>query len=140
MVAETYLKRADVYLKADNWHAAQIDFQRAESISPDFVDRWREISPLKNERIFVDLKTFNGERRDAINIWVKQVRGFSDDANPFSIRQFELNCSARQIRAMTISFYDAAGNVLGTGQDGNWESIVPESFGENLYNGACAHQ
>lgn len=136
VVAETYLKRSDANLKAGSWRAAKIDFRRAERITPNYADRWREISPLVNQRVYLDMKTFNDEHSDAINIWIR----LGSDDGPYSLQQFELNCRAHQMRTISLANYDAAGNLTGSRQGSSWGSIVPESLGENLYNGACVGQ
>ena len=141
VVADTYVKRSDAYFKANNWRAAKVDYQRAERISPEYAatDRWREISfPTVKERIYVDMGTFSGERREAVNLWIKQTQGLDDSAGPYSVQQFEINCQAHQTRMISRANYDAAGSLIGSRQGDNWASIVPESIGENLYNGACA--
>jgi tetratricopeptide (TPR) repeat protein len=137
VVAELFLKRSDAHLKEGNWHAAKLDFKRAERGYPDApeaLDRWREISPLVKARVYVDMKTFNDERRQAVNLWIKEVRG---DDGPYSIEQFELNCGARQLRMISSAGYDVDGNFTGSRPGSNWTSIVPETLGENLYRSVC---
>jgi hypothetical protein len=136
VIAELYLKRLDAYLRQGNWHAAKLDFKRAERgyNTPDAIDRWREIRPLANARVYVDMKTFNDERRQAVNLWIKEANG---DTGPYSVEQLELNCGARQLRMISSASYDAAGNVTGSRRGSNWTSIAPETLGENLYDGAC---
>jgi hypothetical protein len=138
VVADIYLKRTDAYLRDGNWHSAKLDFKRAGRgylNAPDAIDRWREISPLVNTRVYVDMKTFNDDRRQAVNLWIKEAR--RGDNGPYSVEQFELNCGASQLRMMSSANYDAAGNFIGGGRGGNWTSIVPETLGENLYDGVC---
>jgi hypothetical protein len=136
VIAELYLKRLDAYLRQGNWHAAKLDFKRAERgyNTLDAIDRWREIRPLANARVYVDMKTFNDERRQAVNLWIKEANG---DTGPYSVEQLELNCGARQLRMISSASYDAAGNVTGSRRGSNWTSIAPETLGENLYDGAC---
>ena len=87
-----------------------------------------------NARLYIDMKTFNDERREAVNVWVKQAR---DENGPYSVEQFELNCGARRTRMLSSANYDGAGNFTGGRQGGNWAAIVPETLGETLYDGAC---
>ena len=87
VVAEMYLKRSNAHLGEGNWHAAKVDFKRAQRgylNAPDAIDRWREISPLVKARVYVDMKTFNDERRQVVNLWIKEVRG---DDGPYSIEE-----------------------------------------------------
>src|SRR5450631_881901 len=137
VIADLYLKRLDASLKAGDWHAAKLDFRRAERgylSYPDGIDRWREIGPPMNARLYIDMKTFNDERREAVNVWVKQAR---DENGPYSVKQFELNCGARRTRMLSSANYDGGGNFTGGRQGGNWAAIVPETLGETLYDGAC---
>ena len=137
VIADLYLKRLDASLKAGDWHAAKLDFRRAQRgylNYPDGIDRWREIGPPMNTRLYIDMKTFNDEHREAVNVWVKQAR---DEDGPYSVEQFELNCGARRTRVLSSASYDGAGNFTGGRQGGNWAAIVPETLGETLYDGAC---
>jgi tetratricopeptide (TPR) repeat protein len=136
VIADIFLKRSDAYLSKGNWHAAKLDFKRAERgypNGPGAIDRWREISPLVNARVYVDIKTFSDEGQP-VNLWIKEVRG---DNGPYSIEQIELNCRARQLRMITFTGYDASGNLTGSRRGDNWTSIVPDTLGENLYDGVC---
>lgn len=122
VIADIYLKRSDAYLRQGNWHAAKLDFRLAERgylNAPDAIDRWREISPLVNVRVYVDMKTFNDERRQAVNFWIKEVRG---DTGPYSVERFELNCGAGKLRMMSSAIYGAAGNITGSRGGSNWTS------------------
>jgi tetratricopeptide (TPR) repeat protein len=140
VIPDIYLKRSDAYLKAGNWHRASIDFRRAVSGFPDYanvVDRWREISQAANLRSYIDMRTFEYARGDAIKIWIKQAPGSSDDIGPYSLQQFELNCSARQIRTVSFADYGASGELTSSREGGRWGSVIPDTLGETLYNGAC---
>jgi tetratricopeptide (TPR) repeat protein len=137
VIADLYLKRLDASLRAGDWHAAKLDFRRAGRgylSYPDAIDRWREIGPPMNARLYIDMKTFNAERREAVTVWVKQAR---DETGPYSVQQFELNCGARRTRILSSANYDSAGNFTGGRQGGDWAAIVPETLGEILYDGAC---
>jgi hypothetical protein len=107
VVADLYLKRSDAYLQKRDWHSAKLDFRRAKRGYPnaaDAIDRWRESSPLVNARVYVDLKTFNDDRRQAVNFWIKQVRA---ENGPYSVDQYELNCGSHQLRIISSTRYDA---------------------------------
>jgi tetratricopeptide (TPR) repeat protein len=154
VLADVFIKRLDAYLRAGNWRAAKADFRRAQRgylNAPAAIDRWREIDPTENAQIFVDMKTFDDSRSDSINIWIKQTRSAetqrfkrvdtnvesSSDTGPYSLQEFELNCTVRQIRAVSVTNYDASGQLMTSHEGGKWNSVVPESFGETIYNGVC---
>jgi tetratricopeptide (TPR) repeat protein len=138
VIGDLFLKRSDANLKAGNWHAAKLDFRRAGrgyNDAPDAIDRWRDIGPLKNARLYLDMKTFNDERGEAVTIWVKQAR---DENSPYSVQQFELNCGARRIHMISSASYDDTGNLTGSHEGGGgWAAIVPDTLGETLYDGVC---
>jgi tetratricopeptide (TPR) repeat protein len=140
VIPDVFVKRSDAYLKKGNWHLAAIDFRRATTGFPgyaDAIDRWREIGQLVDGRTFIDMKTFDDARNSSVKVWMKQSRAASDADGPYELRQFELNCGARQIRTLSFANYDASGNLVGSREGGRWASIIPDTVGETLYNGAC---
>jgi hypothetical protein len=117
-----------------------IDFRRAVNGSPDYanrVDRWREVGQTAGVTSYIDMKTFDDAHSGAIKLWIKQAGGTSDTLGPYELQQFELNCGARQIRKLSFANYDEGGNLTRSGQDGRSQSIIPDTLGETLYNGAC---
>jgi tetratricopeptide (TPR) repeat protein len=139
---ELYVKRASAYLGAGDWHSAAVDFRRAENGAPDFSkllddERWGEIAPQQHGRVYIDMKTFDDDRSASATVWIKKVQSSGDDTGPYSLRQFELNCSLRQIRTVSIADYDASGQFTGSREGGTWESIFPQTLGETIYNGVC---
>jgi tetratricopeptide (TPR) repeat protein len=141
IIPDLFLKRSDAYLKSGNWHRASIDFRRAVNGFPEYakvVDRWREISQMADAREdYIDMKTFDDARKDSIRFWIKEARGSSEAVGPYSLKQFELNCDTRQIRTASIANYDASGELTSSGQGSRWQSIIPETVGETLYNSTC---
>jgi len=139
---DIYLKRSSAYLGAGNWHMASVDFRRAEDGAPNFSkmlddERWGEVAPQQNGRVYIDMKTFDDDRSASAKVWIKQVQGSGDDTGPYSLRQFELNCGMRRIRAISVADYDASGKLTGSHEGERWESVVPQTLGETLYNGVC---
>lgn len=121
--------------------SGSIDFRRAVNGFPDYadvIDRWREIGQTADARSYIDMKTFFDDAHiGTIKLWIKQARGASQAIGPYALMQFDLNCGTRQLRTVSFANYDASGNLTSSGQGGRWESIIPETFGETLYNGAC---
>jgi tetratricopeptide (TPR) repeat protein len=139
VIPDLYVKRSDAYLRKGNWHLASVEFRRAINGFPDYadaVDRWRELGQSARQT-YIDMKTFDDTRNDSIKIWIKQSRAASNDDGPHQLLQFELNCRARQIRTLSLANYDASGSLVGSREGGRWASIVPDTIGETLYNGAC---
>jgi hypothetical protein len=142
-IPDLYLKRSDAYLLRSNWRRAATDFRRAMNGFPDYaavVDRWREIGQAVDTRSYIDFKTFDYARNDSIKIWIKQSPRSSGDEGPYKLFRFELNCRANQIRTASFANYDAGGQIIRSGEGGKWGSVVPETIGEMLYNGACRSQ
>jgi tetratricopeptide (TPR) repeat protein len=139
-IPDLYVKRADAYLKKTDWHRALIEFRRATNGFPNYadaIDRWREIGQMADGRSYIDVKTYDDTRRDSIKLWIKQSRGAGDATGPYELRRLELNCGARQIRTVSFANYDALGDLVGSREGGRWASIVPDTLGETLYEGAC---
>jgi hypothetical protein len=137
VVADLFLKRADAYLWKGDWHAAKLDYKRAERgypNAPDSIERWRKTSPLPNAEAYLDMKTFNDDRRQAVSFWIKQARA---DDGPYSVNQYELNCGSRQMRLLSSTQYDASGTFVSRRRGGGWNTIVPDTHGEGFYDGAC---
>jgi hypothetical protein len=62
------------------------------------------------------------------------------DSGPYSLNQYEFNCTTRQLRAVSSATYSASGNFLGSHGDGKWESSIPDTLGETLLNNMCRSQ
>ena len=144
VIPDLYLKRSDAYLKTSNWHSAAVEFRRAVNGFPQYanaVDRWREIGSLdtgtRSRHLYIDLKTFDDADKTSVKLWVKQTKS-SEGQGPYSVQRYELNCSSRQMHTLSVASYNALGNLNFTREGGpQWESIVPDTMGEQLASGAC---
>ena len=140
VIPDLYIKRSDAYLKNGNWRRAAIEFRRAANGFPayaDAIDRWREIGPSNGGVQYIDMKTYNDVRKDSIVFWTKEGR---EADGPYSLVQFELNCSARKIRQLSLHRYDGSGALIASRESGPWwpwQSIIPDTVGEIYYSGAC---
>jgi hypothetical protein len=38
---------------------------------------------------------------------------------------------------LSFANYDATGNLKGSREGGAWESVIPDTLGETLFNGSC---
>ena len=83
------------------------------------------------------MKTFDDAHSGAIKLWIKEAPGTSETIGPYALQQFEVNCGARRIRTVSFANYDAGGRLTRSGQGGRPQSIILDTFGETLYNGAC---
>jgi hypothetical protein len=75
-----------------------------------------------------------------MKLWTKQTEGTPDASGPYSLNQYEFNCTPRQLRTVSFARYSGIGNLLGSRGDGKWESSIPDTLGETLLNGMCRSQ
>jgi tetratricopeptide (TPR) repeat protein len=140
VIPDLYVKRSDAYLKANNWHRASTDFRRAVNGFPEYasaLDRWREIGRTNSSYNHLDMKSFDDARRESITLWIKDVRTPEESEGPYTLMRFELNCSTTRLRMLSVASYDSSGTLTRSREGERWESIIPDSFGETLFNGAC---
>jgi tetratricopeptide (TPR) repeat protein len=142
VVGDLYVKRLDAYLEKGNWHAAKLDFKRAERAynNPDAVDRWHQIGQSSDAHNYIDMKTFEANGSGSVKLWIKEAKGESDAPGPYQIFRFELNCNAGQLRVMAWATYDASGSLIRSSEGaGRWGSVMPDTLGEVLEHGACGN-
>jgi tetratricopeptide (TPR) repeat protein len=142
VIGELYVKRMDAYLRKGNWHAANLDFKRAERGYPnatDAIDRWRQFNQTSDTHSYVDMETFDVTAGGSVKLWIKEAPGESDAPGPYKLFRFELNCSAEQIRTLSWAEYDASGNLIRSGEGGRWRGVVPDTLGEILEHGTCGN-
>jgi hypothetical protein len=84
----------------------------------------------------MSMKTIDDARSDSVKLWIKRASG-SSEAGPYSLKQYELNCDARQIRFASLTNCDASGNFTGSSAGDKWGSVVPDTLGEALFVDIC---
>jgi tetratricopeptide (TPR) repeat protein len=137
-LTDNYVGRADAYLKSGKYRQAATDYQRAAHLIPSYSpvvgeDRWKEVTSDGGTTYSVDASTMDFSKAYP-SLWLKSVA--SDGSSVMENYQF--NCTSKEIKGVSRTRYDVAGNRIGsTGQQG-WESVVPETVGETLYNGMCS--
>ena len=72
---------------------------------------------------------------DSVKIWLKEASGSGTGSH--TLQQFELNCVTSKIRTLSLATYNRSGDLTGTREGGKWESVIPDTLGETLLNGAC---
>lgn len=139
---DLYIKRSDAYLKADDWHSAAVDFRRATNGFKRLAtaDRWRSIGTQQNSQLYIDMQTFDDSTITSMKLWTKETQRAADSSGRYSLNQFELNCTTRQLRTVSFASYSASGNLLASRGDGKWESSIPDTLGETLLNDMCRSQ
>jgi hypothetical protein len=81
----------------------------------------------------LDVKTveFSGDR---VRLWIKSA----GKGKGYTVRQFELDCRNRTINSGAGAIYSADGQIVGSSDvTSGWQSVIPDTRGEQLYNGAC---
>jgi tetratricopeptide (TPR) repeat protein len=142
ILPDLYIKRSDAYLKADDWHRAAVDFRRAADGFKRLAtaDRWRPIGTQQKSQLYIDMQTFDDSANTSMKLWTKRMEGPADSSGPYSLNQYEFNCTTRQLREISFASYSATGNLLASRGDGKWESSIPDTLGETLLNDMCKSQ
>jgi tetratricopeptide (TPR) repeat protein len=143
VIPDLYLKRSDAYLKKNDWLRASTEFRRAVDGFPKYAntsERWHEIglerTASHSKHLYIDLKTFEARDSNSVKVWIKRSES-SDGGGPYSVQRYELNCGLRQLRTVSFASYTSSGTLKFSREGGQWESIVPETMGEQLASGAC---
>jgi tetratricopeptide (TPR) repeat protein len=138
LLADLYVKRGDTYLQARQWRSAMADYRRAFEGFGDYgksVDRWRSLGKNPSGEAFVDARTAEFPPDGSRKLWLKTVKKNST----FEVDAYEINCSSREIALSSTVEYDANDKVVSSVDGtGAWQSIIPDSIGEGLYDGMCS--
>jgi tetratricopeptide (TPR) repeat protein len=132
-----YEKRGDAYLKAGDYRRGILDFQRIFKGIPDFADatdRWRAVGKTRDgEEYFLDVKSAEFPSNDPARLWIKVVGKKKSQAV-----EYEFDCKTRRMNGGSTVAYDSNGKVLSSSEvSSGWQRIIPDTIGEQFYNGAC---
>jgi hypothetical protein len=83
------------------------------------------------------MQTFDDSVNSSMKLWTKQIDGRAD-SSPYSLNQYEFNCTTRQLRTVSFARYGASGNLMASREGGKWESSIPDTLGETLLNNICS--
>jgi len=137
LLNELYEKRGDTYLRASDFRRGILDFTRIFRGIPNFADstdRWRALGRTADQKdYFLDVKSAEFPSDGPVRIWMKFV-----GKNETQTVENELDCKARRMNRTSLVTYDSDGTVLTSSEmSSGWQQIVPDTIGEQLYNGAC---
>jgi tetratricopeptide (TPR) repeat protein len=137
LLKDLYVKRGDAYLGAKDFKRAVSDFNRVFKGIPGFadtLDRWRSLgSSSDGEHFYVDVKTMEFPNGGPARLWLKTA---SKDTQ--TVEAYEVDCKMKRINNTSAIEYDADGKVLRSSDAvGGWQSVRPDTLGEQLYNGMC---
>ena len=135
VLAGLYVGRGNAYLHKGNFKKAAGEYSRALHDDSTYVyDRWESISKTAENEYLIDTQTLDFSQAGNVSLWV-QISNTND--NSYFRTNFQINCTDRKIKSASSTRYDSTGNVTGTIPEQDWQSVVPETIGEALYNGMC---
>jgi len=137
LLNELYEKRGDTYLKAGDYRRGVMDLNRIFKGMPNFAegtDRWRALGIHGDGgEMYLDAKTAEFSTDGPVRLWVKTVGKKETETSAY-----ELDCASKRINETTSIAHDPAGKVVRSSEVGSgWQRIIPDTIGEQLYNGAC---
>jgi len=135
---ELYEKRGDAYLKAGDYRRGVLDFNRIFNGIPNFAastDRWRSLGRSNNgDEYYLDVKTVEFPVGEPVRLWIKTVRSQETETVAYDV-----NCRTKRMSTNSVIDYDANGKILKRSDvSSEWQQIVPDTIGEQFYNGACS--
>ncbi len=137
LFSELYEKRGDAYLKAGDFRRGVLDFTRIYKGIPNSAnstDRWRLLGGTDSDRCFLDVKTAEFPANGPVRFWTKTVG--KKEANTAA---YEMDCNSQRLNITSTVTYDSTGKVLNSSDvSRGWQRVVPDTVGEQLYNGACS--
>lgn len=140
-LAENYIARADALMKKSEFKKAVAEYARVSKANRFYKDtlvsdRWKIISKTTDTEYAIDVATLDFSKGNMASLWMKSTNLSSQN---YTQQNFQIDCAERKIRSLSATDYDSMGTALGLGSQTEqaWQSIVPESIGEVLYNGMC---
>jgi hypothetical protein len=120
-------------ISTDVWAANRI-FKGIPNFA-DSTDRWRALGrSTDGEDYYLDVKSVEFSANEPIRLWIKTVGKKETET-----LAYEMDCKGRRMNTTSIVVYDPKGKVVNSSDVGSgWQRIVPDTIGEQLYNGACS--
>ena len=134
VLAGLYVERADVVLRSGNYRKAAEEYVRASKVWTHALDdRWRVLATDANTVWAIDCATVELPAASTTKLWTKTTAKFGH----YTQTNYQFDCQGRRLKALTSMVYDRQGNMLQSHPEAEWQSIGPETIGEQLYAGAC---
>lgn len=136
LFSDLYEKRGEAYLSNGDYLDGIRDYQRIFAGMPQygkFIHRWHVLGNFgRNEKFYLDVKGSDVSLRDP-RLWVKEASPKRSE-----VIDFDLGCTSDQVRTISSVTYDSAGiAVEQSSMPSDWSAIVPDSLGEELWDGVC---
>ena len=136
ILGDLYTSRGDAYLLKGDYRSASKDYARAVyEGSTSVTDRWKKISSNGVMEYSIDIQTLDFSKGNLVSLWFK-----STDTNlkAYTEQNYQIDCEGKKIKSLSSTTYDLSGNAGNSTGEQDWQSVVPESVGEILYNGMCS--
>lgn len=138
LINDLYEKRGDAYLQSGDYKHAILDFQRIFVGIPNFAnstERWRPIGNFGHgDRYFLDVKSSDVSPKSASRLWIKDV-----GPKQSVVIAFGIDCSGRRINQISSITYGVNDKITNSSDyPSGWTDVVPDTLGEQLWNGACS--
>lgn len=138
VIPELYLSRGDAYLNYGEFRNAIREYKRAIDGFPDYhdaIDKWRLFAVGSSSKHYLDAMDVS-IRSSEVQFWTKEVFDEQQSNNiAYSVKHWTVRHSPRLIKMDSQIDYDSDGNVVNSWSGSDWQTIVPDSFGEMLYKG-----
>jgi tetratricopeptide (TPR) repeat protein len=139
MLNDLYEKRGDAYLQVGDYRRGALDFNRIFKGIPNFAnstDRWRMLSKADDKDYYLDVKSAEFSSDGPARFWIKTI---NTNQKKETRTEYEVDCKARRLSSTSMVEYDPRGKVVNSSDVGSgWQRIVPDTIGEQLYNGVCS--
>jgi hypothetical protein len=138
LLNDLYEKRGDIYLKSGDFRRGVLDFNRIYKGIPNFAastERWRPLGVGSNgQQYYLDVKTAECPTSRPVLIWIKTV-----GKKETTTTEYEIECKSKRLSDNGSVTHDSNGKVVRSSDTSSgWQRIVPDTVGEQFYNGACA--
>jgi len=135
---ELYEKRGDAYLRSGDFRRGALDFERIFKGIPNHAsstDRWRMLGKSNDgDKYYLDVKSVDLSVPLSARFWTKRV-----GQKQVETVAYEIDCLGKRLMISSEVIYDPNGKLLNSSElTSGWEQIVPDTLGEQLYNGACS--
>lgn len=139
MVNDLYEKRGDVYLRSGDFRRGVLDFNRIFKGIPNLagtVGRWRLLgaTPTGQEN-YVDVKSVEFADNGPARLWLKTV----NKNKSYTAQSYDLDCKTRRLNLTSTAVYNKDDEIVSSSDlSVGWQRIIPETMGEQLFNGMCS--
>jgi hypothetical protein len=138
VITNLYERRGDAYLKANDFRRGVLDFTRIFKGIPNFADvedRWRELgSSSGGGAYYLDVKSVEFAHEGPARLWLKTA----NKDKSYTVQSWDIECKSRRLSVTATAFYNSDDQLVRSlDVNGGWQRVIPETRGEQLYNGAC---